>query len=106
MQFFLVYIKEAHAIDSLAPSDFKGIEDPITLEERNAVCLSAVADLNLPFEALLDDMENSVNRAYSAQPDRLYLVGKDGTVTYAGEKGPRGFDPDGWEKAIRKETGK
>ena len=45
-------------------------------------------------------MENSVNKAYSAQPDRLYLVGKDGTIAYAGEKGPRGFDPDGWEEAI------
>ena len=30
MQFFLVYIREAHAIDSPNPSGFKGIEDPIT----------------------------------------------------------------------------
>lgn len=103
MEFFLVYIKEAHALDSPAPSSFEGIEDPITDEERHAVCLRAIEDLNLPLPALVDDMEDSVNRAYAAQPDRLFLVAKDGTVAYAGGKGPQGFSPDELEAAIKKE---
>ena len=106
MQFFLVYIKEAHAIDSPSPSTFKGIEDPITLAERNKVCLAAIEDLDLPLPAIVDDMEDSVNKAYAAQPDRLYLVSKDGKIAYAGGRGPSGFKPDELEEAIRAELKK
>ena len=106
VQFFLVYIKEAHAIDSSSPSDFKGIEDPITAEERHQVCALALEDLKLPLPALVDDMKDSVNRAYAAQPDRLYLVSKDGKIAYAGGRGPGGFKPGELEAAIEKELGK
>ncbi len=106
MQFFLVYIKEAHAIDSPSPSDFKGIEDPITPAERHQVCALAIDDLKLPLPAIVDDMEDSVNRAYAAQPDRLYLVSREGGIAYAGGRGPGGFNPDELEEAIRKELGK
>ena len=41
-----------------------------------------------------------------ALPDRLYLVGKDGKITYAGGRGPRGFKPDELEDAIREELAK
>jgi len=44
-----------------------------------------------------------VNKAYSAHPDRLYLVGKDGKIAYAGAPGPQGFNPDQLEEAIRAE---
>jgi hypothetical protein len=106
VQFFLVYIREAHAIDSPSPSSFKGIEDPITLEERNKVCLAAIEDLALPLPALVDDMQDSVNKAYAAQPDRLYLVSKNGKIAYAGGRGPGGFKPDELERAIEKELGR
>ena len=50
-------------------------------------------------------MDNKVNRAYAAAPDRLYLVGKDGRVAYRGGRGPFGFKPDELEAAIRRELG-
>lgn len=46
-------------------------------------------------------MDDSTSFAYASFPDRLYLVGKDGKVAYAGGKGPRGFVPDDLEDAIR-----
>ena len=38
-------------------------------------------------------MENSVEEAYAGWPTRLYLVGTDGKVVYAGGMGPYGFSP-------------
>ena len=49
---------------------------------------------------LIDDMENSTDLAYSALPDRLYLVGADGKIAYKSERGPMGFRPDDFEAAI------
>jgi hypothetical protein len=32
---------------------------------------------------------------------RLFLVDKDGTLVYTGDQGPRGWDADTWEQAIK-----
>ena len=41
----------------------------------------------------VDEMDDAVNEAYAAHPTRLYLVGTDGRVEYAGGLGPFGFKP-------------
>lgn len=56
--------------------------------------------------ALIDRVDDKVNQAYQALPDRLYLVGKDGKIAYAGARGPRGFNPDELGDAIVKELEK
>ena len=99
----MVYIKEAHAMDSMMPSSFGGVEDPITDEERHQVCVRCIDDLGIPIPAVVDDMNDSVNRAYGAWPDRLYLVGRGGKVAYAGAPGPGGFSTDELEAAIKSE---
>ncbi len=76
------------------------------MEERNNVCVAAIEDLKLPLPAIVDDMKDTANRAYSAQPDRLYLISKDGTIAFGGGKGPGGFKPDELEDAIQKELAK
>ena len=109
MQFFVVYIREAHALDSRSPMGGGGmpiVEDPISLRERQGVaqvCMSKLALEGMP--ALVDDMDDTANNAYAAWPDRLYLVGKDGNVAYHGGRGPFGFKPDELEEAIQKELG-
>ncbi len=52
------------------------------------------------YTALVDRMDDKVNKAYGAAPDRLYLVGRNGKIAYAGARGPMGFSPDELEKAI------
>jgi len=37
---------------------------------------------------------------YAAWPERLYLVGTDGRVAYAGGPGPSGFSPAELQEAI------
>jgi len=50
--------------------------------------------------ALIDDLDDTVNKAYAAWPDRLYLIGQGGRVVYHGGRGPFGFAPDELEAAI------
>lgn len=100
-----MYIREAHAIDSRSPSgggENPIVEDPRTLAERRHVagfCLSKLELEELP--ALVDDVDDAVNAAYAAWPDRIYLVNLDGRIAYHGGRGPFGFAPDELELAIR-----
>lgn len=107
MQFLVVYIAEAHALDGVSPNTAKNaplVEEPITFEERYTIagtCMTSLSLQRLP--AVIDGIDNAVNLNYRALPDRLYLVGKDGKIAYAGGRGPRGFKPWELEEAIRKE---
>ncbi len=82
------------------------VEDPVTLLERNAVAGVCMTRMALePMPALVDDMDDFASKAYSAFPDRMYLVGRDGNIAYRGGEGPFGFKPDELEDAIKKELG-
>ena len=54
---------------------------------------------------VVDRIDDAVEQAYAAWPERLYLVDLDGTVLYKG-KGPMDFDPDELEADLprRKRT--
>ena len=47
-------------------------------------------------------MDNAIDEAYGAAPERLYLVGKDGKVVYHGGAGPHFFDIEELDEAIQK----
>lgn len=66
---------------------------PKTLEERRAVAGRCEAALQYGIRTYVDEMDDAVNKAYAAAPTRLYLVGLDGRVVYAGGLGPFGFKP-------------
>ncbi len=105
--FLVVYIREAHAIDGRSPlrtGRHPLVEEPKTIGERvdvARVCLTKMELRGIP--AVVDGMDNAVAQAYAAAPDRLYLIGKDGTVAYQGGRGPFGFLPDELGEAIQKE---
>jgi hypothetical protein len=52
------------------------------------------------FPALVDGLDGAVDRAWAASPVRLYVVGRDGNVTYRSEPGPFGLDPPAFEAAV------
>jgi len=106
VEFFIVYIREAHALDSRSPSSFKMIEDPVSFGERKQVAGQCVAELHMPMPAVVDGLDDKVNEAYGAWPDRLYLVGVDGKIAYAGGRGPFLFSADELEAAIEAELKK
>ena len=110
VQFYVVYIKEAHALDSRSPmvgGNSPLVQEPITFDERVEVakqCATAMEIKRIP--TLVDEIDDGVGNAYSAWPDRLFLVGKNGKIAYASGRGPRGFKPDELSKAIETELAK
>lgn len=69
------------------------VEQPKTQEARNLVASHCCKALDLAMPLLVDTIDDSVNRAYSGFPDRLYLIDREGKVAYKGGRGPYGYKP-------------
>ena len=119
VQFLMIYIREAHPVDgwwlggglpglvlklirSKAATD---VYDPKTIEERRAVAGNCETALQYGIRTYVDEMDDAVNKAYAGWPTRLYLVGLDGRVVYAGGMGPFGFKPAELDSAIAQYLG-
>jgi len=76
------------------------VYDPKTIEERRAVAGDCQASLQYGIRTYVDNMDDSVNRAYAAWPTRLYLIGLDGKIIYHGGLGPFDFRPTKLASAI------
>lgn len=116
VQFLMIYIREAHPIDGWWFGDgllsnimkmrkvkpASDVYDPKTIEERRAVAGRCEESLQYGIRTYVDEMDDPVSKAYAAKPTRLYLVGQDGKVVYAGGLGPYGFSPKELGVAIKK----
>lgn len=105
----MVYIREAHPVDGSWPlmaPDQPLVEEPREAAERQAVARQCLGTLELDgLPAVVDGMDDAVNEAYEAWPDRLVLLDAEGRVAWRGGPGPFGFDPDELEAALRRELG-
>ena len=105
VEFFLVYVQEAHPTDGWA--DDSNVRDGVlfaqhqSFEDRETVAASCSLDLGITVPILIEEMDNVIDEAYGAAPERLYLVGSDGRVVYKGGAGPFFFDLGQWERAIQ-----
>lgn len=102
--FFVIYVQEAHPTDGwqVDSNVAEGIlfRQHQSYEERESVAATCRLDLGLALPVLVEEMDNAMDEAYGAAPERLYLVGIDGRVVYRGGAGPHFFDLDEWEHAI------
>jgi hypothetical protein len=98
----MVYIREAHPSDGwrIPVPGQPEVADPKRIEERRAVAGQCETALSYGMPTLVDGMDDAVMTAYAAWPDRLYLVGLDGRVVYAGGRGPFEFKPGELKRAI------
>jgi len=99
-----VYIAEAHPSDGWQmPANQRDsviFKQPKTLAERAAIAKECLKSLNLTMPCLLDNMENTTEKAYGAWPDRLCVVDIAGKVAYYCPPGPKGFNPKEAEVAL------
>ena len=102
--FYAVYIREAHPLDGwrMASNDRAGIKfkQPRTIAERTDVAERCCGALKMTMPLLIDRLDNGVAEAYSAFPDRLYVIDRDGRVGYKGGRGPFGFEPRDMEEEL------
>jgi Iodothyronine deiodinase len=54
----------------------------------------------------IDALDNKVEAAFAAWPERLYVLDPGGKVIFKGGMGPFGFDTDAAEKALRECLGR
>ena len=96
---------EAHPIDAWQDDDNEkdkiSIASPKTLAERCAVEGTCATKLALRIPALVDDLQNTTERAYTAWPDRLYVIDRYGRIAYKSRPGPFGFKPRDAAAALR-----
>ena len=104
-EFFVVYIQEAHPIDAWQVesnlADEVLVATTTTADERNTVAGVCVTKLGIEMPAIVDEPDNRVDLAYTGWPDRLYVVGTDGTIAYKSAAGPFGFKPAELETALK-----
>ena len=97
VEFLMVYIKEAHASDGrVSQGNVRqgiNIKNHTSYEDREEVAKTACSLLKIEFPAIVDSMDDKVNNAYGAAPDRIYVVDKDGKVAVMADRGPWGFKP-------------
>jgi hypothetical protein len=104
VEFFVIYVQEAHPTDGWQTDSnvAEGIlfQQHQSYEERESVAATCSLDLHMSLPILVEEMDNAMDEAYGAAPERLYLIGADGRVVYHGGAGPHFFDLDEWEHAI------
>jgi type I thyroxine 5'-deiodinase len=102
----VVYIEEAHAADvwQMESNVRQNVvfANPKSAAERDSVAESCVRKLNIQIPAVVDDFQNTTERAYTGWPDRLYVVDRGGHIAYKSKPGPFGFDPAGVEKTLER----
>jgi Iodothyronine deiodinase len=102
--FLVVYITEAHPTDVWQmESNLKDkviFASPRNEEERAFVADACVRKLGIEIPAVLDEFGNSTESAYTAWPDRLYLIDGAGKVAYKSGPGPFGFKPQELQAAL------
>src|SRR5881392_2129065 len=103
--FYVVYIGEAHPSDAWQlPSNLEDkviYESPKSLSERSDLAEVCVTKLGIKLTAVVDRIDDAVERAYTGWPDRLYLIDKDGRIAYKSRPGPFGFKPADLETALQ-----
>src|SRR5262245_2582463 len=76
------------------------VKQPKTKAERVKVAHHCCTALQMSMPVLVDEMDDRVGHAYSGMPDRLYVIDRDGKVTYKGGRGPFGFKPGEMEQSL------
>jgi type I thyroxine 5'-deiodinase len=75
-------------------------ETPESFEERAEIGKTCVKDLKIDLPMVVDEIDNRTERAYTAWPDRLYVIDAEGRVTYKSAPGPFGFEIEPLAQAL------
>ena len=96
-----MYVREAHPADgAFNPAGGVVVRQPRDLFERRDVAKACTAKLQITMPMVVDTIDDRVGHAYSAMPDRLYVIDRDGRVAYRGGRGPFGFRPAEMEQSL------
>lgn len=91
-EFLTIYTREAHPEDGwqvgINHDQDVVYAQPTTLDERAEIAGACLRRHGIRMPLALDDMDDSINKAYSGSPERLYLIDEDGIVRHRSVPGP------------------
>lgn len=105
MTFYVVYIQEAHPTDLWQLQS--NIKDSVLFasarsdDERTLTAEACVRKLGIKIPALLDGIDDRTERAYTAWPDRLFLIDRNQRVVFKSAPGPYGFSTRDLERSLQ-----
>jgi hypothetical protein len=104
VEFLAVYVREAHPIDGwrMDSNDRVGVAvaQPKSTFQRIEVATQCHDLLEMSMPVLVDGVDDSVGRAYSGLPDRLYVIDRAGKVAFKSGRGPFWFNPGEMEQSL------
>ena len=104
MEFYLVYIQEAHASDGwqmeINEKEKVVYDYPKDYDDRVSIAGACSTNLGIEFPPLVDTIDNKTEVAYTAWPDRLYIIDNNGKIAFKSAAGPFGFKTDLLVKAL------
>ena len=110
VNFFLVYVKEAHAEGQWQSGRNKREEVTLpsasTLVEKQGHAAMCVRKLQLDFPALVDGMDGAMETAYHAWPSRLFVVDRDGRIALSSRLTELDFQVDRVQAVLEKVAGR
>jgi len=103
-EFLMVYVREAHPDDGWKmESNTKAsvsVKQPTTWAQRAAVCEQFRERLKPTIPVVVDQVPDLVGHQYSGMPARMYVIDKQGKVSYKSGRGPFGFRVGEMEQAL------
>lgn len=91
VQFFLIYIREAHPTDGwVMPGNQFVVKSPKTIEERRGIARDFAKRINVPMPILVDTHDDKVERTYACWPNRMFILDAQGKIADKGMAGPGG----------------
>ena len=66
---------------------------------------SCVRSLGIEMPAVIDNIDNTTEAAYTGWPDRLYLIDRAGRIAFKSQTGPWGFVPADLDAKLKQITG-
>ena len=95
--FLTIYVREAHPTDEWQMranlKDDVCYAQPKNLAGRVTIANDFIQRFHYPVPFGIDDMSNAANDAYSAWPERLYVIEPNGRIGYRGGMGPFNYNP-------------
>ena len=104
--FLLVYIREAHSTGDWQSTRNTNEEadtaPPSNMGEKTEHASMCSRRLHLPFPAVVDGLNDAVEKAYNAWPSRAFVITREGRIAYTTRLTELEFHADDMESALRR----
>ena len=106
--FLLVYIREAHSTSDWQSTrntpETATVAPSVNFTEKTEHASMCSRELHLPFPAVVDGLNDAVEKAYNGWPSRAFIIARDGRIAYTTRLTELDFHAEDMEQVLRQVT--